>query len=72
MIIHPEVKNWIKYASFEEKHHYVNSARRILERAVEFFSETESMDEKLLISFAQFEERQREVLNCCQDSFLHF
>lgn len=60
MIIHPEVKNWIKYAKFEQKHNYINSARTIYERAVEFFGE-ENMNEGLLIAFARFEEAQKEV-----------
>lgn len=60
VLIHPEVKNWIKYARFEEKHGYINSARRVNERAVEFFGE-DNMDEKLIIAFARFEEGQREV-----------
>lgn len=55
------MKNWIKYARFEEKHGYINSARRVYERAVEFFGE-DNMDEKLIIAFARFEEGQREVL----------
>ncbi len=59
-MIHPEVKNWIKYAKFEEKNNYVNSARRIYERGIEFFGE-ENMDEKLLIAFAKYEEAQKEV-----------
>ena len=50
----------MKYAKFEEKHGYINSARRIFERAVDFFGE-ENMDEKLLIAFAKFEEAQKEV-----------
>ena len=60
-MIHPEVKNWIKYARFEEKHSYIQSGRRIYERGVEFFGD-ENMDEKLLIAFAKFEEGQKEVL----------
>ena len=54
----------MKYAKFEEKHGYVNSARRIFERAVDFFGE-ENMDEKLLIAFAKFEEAQKEVQTNC-------
>ena len=63
VLVHPEVKNWIKYAKFEEKHSYIHSARRIYERAVEFFGE-DNIDEKVLISFAKFEEGQREVAYC--------
>ena len=61
MIVHPEVKNWIKYAKFEERNNYVNSCRRIYERSVEFFGD-ENVDEKLLIAFAKFEEQQKEVI----------
>lgn len=57
--VHPEVRNWIKFARFEEQHGFISGARRVFERAVEFFGE-ESMDEKLFIAFAKFEEGQRE------------
>ena len=60
VVIHPEVKNWLKYARFEEKNGFINSARRIYERAVEYFGE-EHLSENLLISFAKFEEGQKEV-----------
>lgn len=55
------MKNWIKYAKFEEKNGFINSARRIYERAVEFFGEF-NISEVLLIAFARFEESQKEVL----------
>jgi hypothetical protein len=45
---------------FEEQHGFISGARRVFERAVEFFGE-ESMDERLFIAFAKFEEGQREV-----------
>ena len=45
---------------FEEQHGFISGARQVFERAVEFFGE-ESMDEKLFIAFAKFEEGQREV-----------
>ena len=57
--IHPDVKNWISYAKFEEGHGFIKSARSIYERAVEFFGE-EYLDEKLFIAFAKFEEGQKE------------
>ena len=63
VIVHPEVKNWIKYAKFEEKNSYINSGRRIYDRAVEFFGD-DNMDEKLLLAFAKFEEGQKEVGFC--------
>ena len=59
VICHPEVKNWIKYANFEQRHGFINSCRTIYERGVEFFGD-EYMDEKLFIAFAQFEESQKE------------
>lgn len=60
VIVHPDVKNWIKYARFEEKHSYFAHARKVYERAVEFFGE-EHMDEHLYVAFAKFEENQKEV-----------
>ena len=54
------MKNWIKYARFEQKNSYINSARSIYERAIEYFGE-DNMDEKLIVSFSRFEEAQREV-----------
>lgn len=60
VIVHPDVKNWIKYARFEEKHGYIAHARKVYERAVEFFGE-DHMDENLYVAFAKFEENQKEV-----------
>jgi crooked neck len=54
------MKNWIKYAKFEEKNGFINSARRVYERAVEFFGE-QNISEVLLIAFARYEESQKEV-----------
>ncbi|MBN3291102.1 CRNL1 protein, partial [Polypterus senegalus] len=59
VFVHPEVKNWIKYARFEDKHGYIAHARKVFERAVEFFGE-EYMDEQLFVAFAKFEEKQKE------------
>uniref|UniRef100_A0A673B4Y0 Crooked neck pre-mRNA splicing factor 1 n=1 Tax=Sphaeramia orbicularis TaxID=375764 RepID=A0A673B4Y0_9TELE len=53
------LKNWIKYARFEEKHGYVAHSRKVYERAVEFFGE-EYVDENLYVAFARFEETQKE------------
>lgn len=63
MIVHPEVKNWIKYARFEDKHGYIAHGRKVYERAVEFFGE-EQIDENLFVAFAKFEEKQKEVMSC--------
>ncbi|KAH8028454.1 hypothetical protein HPB51_016905 [Rhipicephalus microplus] len=59
-MVHPDVQHWIKYAKFEEHNGYISNARRIYERAVEFFGE-DYMDERLFVAFAKFEENQREV-----------
>ncbi|XDB56363.1 hypothetical protein AB1E18_009831 [Capra hircus] len=59
VLVHPDVKNWIKYARFEEKHGYFAHARKVYERAVEFFGD-EHMDEHLYVAFAKFEENQKE------------
>ncbi|KAF6776923.1 hypothetical protein AHF37_03780 [Paragonimus kellicotti] len=59
VLVHPEPKNWVKYAKFEERNGFVNSCRQIFERAVEFFG-TDNPQARLLIDFARFEERQKE------------
>ena len=48
-----QVKNWIKFAKFEEKHGNVAGAREVYERAVDFFGE-EYMEEGLFIGFAKW------------------
>lgn len=60
VMVHPDVKHWIKYARFEESHGFLNGARNVFERAVTFYGD-ESLDEKLFVAFAKFEEGQREV-----------
>lgn len=57
--IYPELKNWLKFAKFEENHGFIVNAREIYEQAVKYFGDAH-MDENLLISFAKFEERQKE------------
>jgi crooked neck len=29
--VHPEVRNWIKFAMFEERHVFISGARRVFE-----------------------------------------
>lgn len=70
VIVHPEYKNWIRYAKFEETNGYIAKARSVYERAVEFFGE-EYMDEKLFVAFAKFEENQKEVSFYFTYIFLH-
>uniref|UniRef100_A0A674NEM9 Crooked neck pre-mRNA splicing factor 1 n=1 Tax=Takifugu rubripes TaxID=31033 RepID=A0A674NEM9_TAKRU len=53
------LKNWIKYARFEERHGYIAHSRKVYERAVEFFGE-DHIEENLFVAFAKFEETQKE------------
>jgi len=48
---------------FEEKHGFISGARKVYERAAEFFGD-EQLDDKLFLAFAKFEEGQREVSWC--------
>jgi crooked neck len=57
--VHPEVKNWIKYAKFEERNGYIIGARQVYERSVDFYGD-DHMDERLFIAFSKFEEGQKE------------
>lgn len=57
--MHPEVKNWIKYAKFEERNGYIIGARQVYERSVDFYGD-DHMDERLFIAFSKFEEGQKE------------
>ncbi|KAI9528346.1 Crooked neck-like protein 1 [Dissostichus eleginoides] len=59
VLVHPEVKNWIKYARFEEKHGYIAHSRKVYERSVDFFGE-DYVNEHLFVAFAKFEEAQKE------------
>ncbi|KAF7993240.1 hypothetical protein HCN44_006300 [Aphidius gifuensis] len=59
VITHPQVKNWVKYAKFEETHGFISRARSVFEKAVTFYGD-ENIDEKLILSFAKFEEGQKE------------
>lgn len=57
--VHPEVKNWIRFAHFEEQHGNIGNCRDVYEKAIEFFGD-DYLDERLFMSFARFEENQRE------------
>lgn len=45
---------------FEENHGFISGARKVYERAVEFYGDLH-LDEDLYVAFAKFEERQKEV-----------
>jgi crooked neck len=53
--------NYFFFFRFEDQNGFVSGARKVYERAVEFFGE-ETLDERLFIAFAKFEEGQREVI----------
>ena len=55
VLVHPETKNWIRYARFEESQGFIDNARNIYERATEFFGD-EWLDGKFYAAFARFEE----------------
>jgi len=58
VLVHPEVKNWIRYAKFEEAQGNISNARDVYSHA-EFYEDTKT-GEKLFIAFANFEEGQKE------------
>jgi len=59
IIVHPDVKSWLKYAKFEEELSETDKAREVFEAAMQVLGE-DSGDERLFISFAKFEVRSRE------------
>lgn len=52
--------SFLIFSRFEERNGFISGARKVYERATEFFGE-EELDERLFIAFAKFEEGQREV-----------
>jgi crooked neck len=58
--IHPEPANWIKWARFEEEHNNLNKCREIYTAGLEYLGE-EKLDQKLLVAFAKFEIKSKEV-----------
>lgn len=58
--VHPEVKNWLKFARFEEKNNFIENAREVFEKAIEYFGD-DHLDEQLFMQFAKFEENQKEL-----------
>lgn len=65
---HLDVKNWSRFARFEEQNGFINGARKVFERAVAFYGEDQIFEE-IYISFARFEERQKEVSSMNPFSF---
>lgn len=60
VVVHPDVKSWLKYAKFEEELGETEKARAVFEAALSQLGE-DLADERLFIAFAKFEVRSREV-----------
>lgn len=69
--IHPEPANWIKWARFEEEHNNLNKCREIYTAGLEYLGE-EKIDQKLLVAFAKFEIKAKEVIisETCREEYL--
>ncbi|ORZ34023.1 hypothetical protein BCR44DRAFT_1436963 [Catenaria anguillulae PL171] len=57
---HPDPKNWITYARFEEAQSDLAAARSVFEQAVAYLGDTHASPE-LFMAFAKFETRQGEL-----------
>lgn len=60
VVAHASSQNWIRYAKFELRNGNVAEARGVYERAVEYFGK-EYTDAELILAFAQFEEKVKEI-----------
>lgn len=60
VVAHPESENWIRFAKFELRNGNIHEARKVYERAIEFFGRNFT-DATLVLAFAQFEEKVREI-----------
>lgn len=60
LIVHPYAESYLRYADFEIKLKQPARARRIFERGLEALGEND-IDEKLIITFAEFEEGEGEI-----------
>lgn len=58
--IHPEPANWIKWAKFEEEQNNLAKCREIYTAALEFLGD-DKLDQKVLVAFAKFEIKAKEV-----------
>ncbi|EEH07975.1 pre-mRNA-splicing factor CLF1 [Histoplasma capsulatum G186AR] len=58
-VVHPEPKNWIKWARFEEEYGTSDLVREVYGLAIETLGE-DFMDEKLFIAYARYEAKLKE------------
>src|SRR5699024_2290401 len=58
-MVHPEPRNWIKWAKFEEENGTSDLVREVFGEAVESLGD-EFVDEKLFIAYARFEAKLKE------------
>ncbi|KAJ1678436.1 Crooked neck-like protein 1, partial [Spiromyces aspiralis] len=57
--VHPEPKNWLRWAKFEEELNHIDKVRDIFTQAIDYLGEAH-IDQKIFIGFAKFETRMRE------------
>ena len=58
-IVHPEPRNWLKWARFEEENGTSDLVREVFGTAIETLG-TDFMDEKIFIAYARFEAKLKE------------
>ena len=59
MVVHPEPRNWIKWARFEEENGTSDLVREVFGLAIETLG-TDFMDEKLFMAYARYEAKLKE------------
>ncbi|KAK9675192.1 NineTeen Complex (NTC) component, partial [Basidiobolus ranarum] len=57
--VHPEPKNWTKWAKFEEDQNNIDKVREIFSEAIEYLGD-DHIDQRIFITFAKFETRLKE------------
>ena len=58
--IHPEGRNWLKWTKFEEEYGSPDQVRQVFNMAIDNL-QGEYMDEKIIIAFARYESRSKEI-----------
>ncbi|KAJ3048483.1 Crooked neck-like protein 1 [Rhizophlyctis rosea] len=58
--VHPQPKNWLKWAKYEESIGRIDNAREIYQQCIETLGD-DFIDQNMYVSFARFETRQKEI-----------
>ena len=58
--VHPEPRNWIKWAQFETENGSPDDVREVFETAIQTLGQ-DFADERLFIAYARFEAKQKEI-----------